>query len=489
MGAGDDHGMEALDLARWQFALTTIYHFLFIPLSIGLSVLVAGMQTAWHRTGKAKYLRLTKFWGRLFLINFAMGVVTGIIQEFQFGMNWSEYSRFVGDVFGAPLAVEALLAFFLESTFLGLWVFGWGRLPRRVHLATIWLAAIGSTLSAVFILMANSWMRNPVGYQLDPSTGRAQLTDIVAVLTNPTALLTVPHVLASAFVTAGVFVVGVSAWFLLRRRDTELFYTSLRAGLVVSALAAVTLIGSGDMQGKLMASGQPMKLAAAEALWEDQSSAGLSLVSIPAPEGGRNIFEVKIPYGLSIMATNSPTANVEGINDIQRRYEQRFGPGDYRPNVPVIFWSFRVMVGFGMLVAGLSVVGLWFTRRRRVPAPEQLPDGRLRRWLLIGCVAAMPAPLLASVAGWLLTEMGRQPWTVFGLFQTAQSVSPGVTVTAVAVSLAIFTLLYGALALIEGWLMVRSIKAGPPDAQEALLEIDGAHEEDEPLSEAASPAY
>ncbi|PRX95647.1 cytochrome ubiquinol oxidase subunit I [Allonocardiopsis opalescens] len=448
--------MDALDLARWQFGITTVYHFVFVPLTIGLSVIVAGFQTAWHRTGDPVYLRLTRFFGKLFLINFAMGVVTGIVQEFQFGMNWSEYSRFVGDVFGAPLALEALVAFFLESTFIGLWIFGWDRLPRRAHLAAIWLAAIGSNLSAYFILAANAWMRHPVGYRIDPETGRAQLTDIWAVLTNPTALATVPHVLAGSFLAAGGFVIAVCGYHLLKNRtgpDTRLFRTGLRAALAVTALAGAVSAVSGHTQAQLMHELAPMKLAAAEALWETESGAGFSVFAVPDPENERNVVSVQIPYALSFLATNDPNAEVQGLNDLQAAYEQEFGPGEYRPNVPVIFWSFRFMMAFGMSVAALAVLGLWLTRRGGLPAGP---------WFYRAALLALPLPFLANIFGWIMTEMGRQPWTVFGVLQTAASVSPGVSTATVAITLLTFTVLYGVLFVVEARLLARYIAAGPP---------------------------
>jgi cytochrome d ubiquinol oxidase subunit I len=255
-----------LDLARWQFAITTVYHFLFVPLTIGLSLLVAGMQTAWVRTDDVRYLQMTKFWGKLLLINFAMGVVTGIVQEFQFGMNWSDYSRFVGDIFGAPLAIEGLLAFFLESTFLGLWIFGWDRLPRRLHLTCIWLASIGTVLSAYFILAANSWMQHPVGSVVNDATGRAELQDFGAVLTNSTAIGAFLHTITACFVTAGMFVLAISAWHLLRGSHTEVFRPSIRIGLLTVLIASLGVVVTGDLQARLMTEQQPMKMAAAEAL-------------------------------------------------------------------------------------------------------------------------------------------------------------------------------------------------------------------------------
>ncbi|GAA3440610.1 cytochrome ubiquinol oxidase subunit I [Planomonospora venezuelensis] len=443
--------MEALDLARWQFGVTTVYHFLFVPLTIGLGVFVAGLQTAWHRTGKEQYLRLTKFFGKLFLINFAMGVVTGIVQEFQFGMNWSEYSVFVGDVFGAPLALEALLAFFLESTFLGLWIFGWDRLPKRVHLATIWAAVIGSNLSAYFILAANAWMKHPVGYEV--VDGKARMTDLWAVLTNSTALAQVPHVVAGAFIVAGGFVLAVCGYNILKERRSDpdrtvplrrgavsMWRTPMRAALVMTAIAGAVSAGTGDLSGKLLYEQQPMKLAAAEGLERDTAGAAFS----PVPG-------IEVPMLLSFLATNDPDAVVRGTEDLQAEFAAKFGPGDYRPNVPVVYASFRVMITFGLSTVALSVLGLWLTRRRR-PVPG---------WFARACLLALPLPAAAMIAGWLLSEIGRQPWTVQGELLTAASVSPGVSLTEVAVSLAVFTLLYGLLAVAEAVLLVRHVKAGP----------------------------
>ncbi|WP_109530093.1 cytochrome ubiquinol oxidase subunit I, partial [Nocardia aurea] len=429
--------MDALDLARWQFGVTTVYHFLFVPLTIGLGVFVAGLQTAWHRTGKEHYLRLTRFFGKLFLINFAMGVVTGIVQEFQFGMNWSEYSTFVGDVFGAPLAMEALLAFFMESTFLGLWIFGWDRLPKRVHLACIWAAAIGSNLSAYFILAANAWMKHPVGYEV--VDGRARMTDLWAVLTNSTALAQVPHVIGASFVVAGGFVLAVSGYWLLRTR-ADMWRGVARAALVMTAVAGAVVVGSGDMSAKLAHEQQPMKLAVAEGLERDTAGAPFTI----APG-------IEIPKVVSFLSTGDFDATVQGAEDVQRRFEELFGPGDYRPDQAVVFWSYRVMLGLGMVTAGLSVLGLWLTRRRR-PMPG---------WLARLFVLALPLPLAAVIAGWLLSEVGRQPWTVAGELLTAASVSPGVSLAEVAVSLTIFTLLYGALAVAEAVLLTRHVRGGP----------------------------
>jgi cytochrome d ubiquinol oxidase subunit I len=445
--------VSALDLARWQFAVTTLYHFLFIPITIGLSALVAALQTAWVRTGKETYLRATRFWGKLFPINFAMGVVTGIVQEFQFGMNWSAYSRFVGDVFGAPLAIEGLLAFFLESTFLGLWIFGWDRLPRRIHLASIWLASLGTILSAYFILAANSWMQHPVGYRFNPATDRAELTSIGAVLFNSTNLVAFPHTLAAAFLTSGALMLCVCAWHLMRANETAVFRGSLRLALWVVLIAGSVVALTGDTQGRVMTRQQPMKMAAAEALYETEQPAAFSLFTIGTLDGSRPVYSLRVPGVLSLLADGNTTGRVEGLGDIQREYQQRYGPGDYRPIIPVTYWSFRLMIGLGALSVAIGALGLWLTRRGRTPHS---------RWFWRAAMWAIPLPFLANSFGWIFTEMGRQPWTVFGVLRTHDSVSPGVGAGSVLTSLAVFTLLYGGLAVVELWLMVRYAKAGPP---------------------------
>jgi cytochrome d ubiquinol oxidase subunit I len=458
--------VNALDVARWQFGITTVYHFIFVPLTIGLSVLVAMMQTAWYVRKDPLYLRMTRFFGALFLINFAMGVVTGIVQEFQFGMNWSDYSRFVGDVFGAPLAMEGLLAFFLESTFLGLWIFGWDKLSPRLHLATIWLAAIGTNLSAYFILAANSWMQHPVGYRINPVTHRAELTSIWKLLTNSTTLVTYPHVLSGAFITGGVFIVGVSAWHLMRGREVELFRRAMRLGLVVSPVAAVATTVSGDLQARIMTKQQPMKMAAAEALYSTSTPASFSLFTIGSLDGGQEIWSVRVPHVLSYMATGDPNGKVEGINDVQRSYERKYGAGSYKPAIPVTYWSFRLMIGFGFLAGLLALAGLWFLRRGR--------DGR---WFHRAALACMALPFLANTMGWIFTEMGRQPWTGMGGLHTKDSVSPSVGTASVVTSLSVFTLLYAALAVVAAVLMVRQVRSGPPP------------ESDDPASDEPVPAF
>jgi cytochrome bd ubiquinol oxidase subunit I len=445
--------MTVLELSRWQFGITTVYHFIFVPLTLSLSYLVAIMQTLWRVKKDDVYLRMTKFFGKIFLINFAVGVVTGIVQEFQFGMNWSAYSQFVGNVFGAPLAMEALLTFFLESTFIGLWIFGWNKLPPRVHLATIWLTAIGTSLSAFFILAANSWMQHPVGYRVDPATHRVVLTSIVALLTNPTVLATWPHVFFAAFMVAGAVLVAASAWHVARRSQLEVFAKSLRLGLVVTLLAGIATAVTGDVQARMMESQQPMKMAAAEALYTTQSDASFSLFTIGSLNGDKELWSIRVPYLLSLISTMNPHGTVQGINDVERAYAKKYGPGQYKPIIPVTYWSFRLMIGFGSLAALLAAIGLWLTRRRTIPRS---------RWFYRAALWGLPLPYLAITSGWIFTEMGRQPWTVFGLLTTAQSVSPGVTLSSVIISLTVFTLLYAGLAGIAWWLTVRHVKAGAP---------------------------
>src|SRR6266700_1616714 len=368
--------VSVVDLSRWQFGITTVYHFLFVPITIGLSFLVAGFQTAWVRTGHDRWYRLTRFYGKLLLINVAMGVVTGIVQEFQFGMNWSAYSRFVGDIFGAPLAVEALLAFFLESTFLGLWIFGWNRLPRGVHAACMWTAAVGTVLSAYFILAANSWMQHPVGYHYNSVTHREELTSFLAVMTNPAQLATFPHTIAAAFLTAGGLVAGIAMWHLIRRpatgegaaATTAAWRSAAKAGTITSLAAAVATIVTGDIQAKLMTMYQPMKMAAAEALYHTAQPAPFSLFTIGTLNGSRPVFQVTLPRLLSFLATGNFSGQVKGIDNIQALYAQVYGPGSYTPIIPVTYWSFRLMIGLGMLAALIALIVLWTLRKGRVPA-------------------------------------------------------------------------------------------------------------------------
>ncbi|MBV1853081.1 cytochrome ubiquinol oxidase subunit I [Catellatospora tritici] len=469
--------MDATDLARWQFGITTVYHFLFVPITIGMAFLVAAFQTAWVRTGNEKWLKLTKFYGKLFLINFAMGVVTGIVQEFQFGMNWSEYSRFVGDIFGAPLAMEALLAFFLESTFLGLWIFGWDKLPKKIHLACIWIVAWGTVLSAAFILVANSWMQHPVGFRINAERGRAELTDFWAVLTNKVALITIPHTIAGAFLTAGGLVAAVAVWHLVRRpgRDTAAYRSAAKVGAWTTLVAMVALALTGDVQGKIMTEVQPMKMAAAEALYTTEQPAPFSLFTIGTLDGSRPVYALELPDLLSFLATGTFDGKVQGINDLQAEYEAKYGPGDYKPNIPVTYWTFRLMIGFGALASLIALWVLWATRKGRAP-DANTRGGKL---LLAGALALPLLPLLANSTGWIFTEMGRQPWIVFGQMKTAVAASPSVSSGDVITSMAVFTLLYGALAVVEVGLLLKYAKAGVPDVSPPpAVESD----EDRPLA-------
>jgi cytochrome d ubiquinol oxidase subunit I len=398
--------------------------------------------------------------------------VTGIVQEFQFGMNWSDYSRFVGDIFGAPLAVEGLLAFFLESTFLGLWIFGWDRLPPRLHAACIWLVHVGTLFSAYFILAANSWMQHPVGYEYNPDTGRAEMHDFAAVLFNKVQLVTFPHVVLSAYMTGAAFVVGTAFWHLRRAKepgDVDVYQRAVRTGAAVLLVAGLGVAVSGDAQGKVMTDVQPMKMAAAEGLYDTESSADFSLLTIGSLDGSHEKFAIKIPGLLSFLGTGHTDGTVQGINQLREKYRQEYGqdpgatyysPGDYTPVIPVTYWTFRIMIGLGLLGAAIAAWMLLATRRGRIPQSGLLYRGAL----------ALPfLPLFANSFGWLFTELGRQPWAVFGLMTTASAVSPGVSVGEALTSVIVLTLLYAVLAVIEVGLMVKYIRAGaepfvePPD--------------------------
>ncbi|PZU44802.1 MAG: cytochrome ubiquinol oxidase subunit I [Arsenicicoccus sp.] len=468
--------MDALDLARWQFGITTVYHYFFVPITIGLSLLVAIMQTQWLRTRNPQWLRLTKFYGKLFTINFALGLVTGIVQEFQFGMNWSDYSRFVGDIFGAPLAIEALLAFFLESTFLGLWIFGWGRIPEKLHAAAIWLVHIGTLLSSYFILAANSFMQNPVGYAINPDTGRAELTDFLAILTNKVQLVTFPHVITAAYMTGGAFVLAFALWHLWReatpRTDRVMYRRAARLGAVTVLLAGAGSAITGDIQGKIMTEVQPMKMAAAEALYEDVpegEGAPFSIITVGTLDGEEEVWALTVPKLLSYLATGTLDGAVEGIDHIQERYELTYSGSeltaaeDYRPVIPLAYWSFRLMIGLGLAAMGIAAVVLWVLRGRG--NGTEVPRLSHRIW---GYAAAgvLFLPLFANSFGWIFTETGRQPWLVMGLMTTRTGVSPGTTAGEVLTSLIVFTLLYGVLAVVEVGLTLRYGRAGAEQVPE-----------------------
>jgi cytochrome d ubiquinol oxidase subunit I len=454
--------MEALDLARLQFGVTTIYHFFFVPLTLGLSILVAIMQTFWYRTGNPVYRQMARFWGKLFVINFAMGVVTGIVQEFQFGMNWSEYSRFMGDIFGAPLAIEALLAFYLESTFIAVWLFGEGRLSKGMHLAAIWLVAIGSNISALWILIANSFMQQPVGYRevLDANgvLVKVEMDNFLDVVTNPNVLVQFPHVFASGMVTAAFFVLGISAWHLLRKSESHDFFArSARLATVYGLIGIVLVIMVGHSQAQHMVETQPMKMAAAEGLFESEDPASFSLLTIGDWEQREEVFSIRIPRLLSLLAYNRLDGEVKGINDLQAQYQaqyaDRYGPdANYRPPIAVIYWSFRAMVGAGFIMLALAVIALYLILRDRLT--------RTPRFLKL-LPFAIALPYIANTAGWLMTELGRQPWIVFGLQRTEEAVSPNVSTEMVAFSLIAFTLVYGVLMVADVYLLARFGRRGP----------------------------
>lgn len=443
--------LSPLDLSRWQFGLTTVYHFLFVPLTIGMVLLVAIMQTAWVRTGQDKYLQMTKLFGKIFLINFAMGVVTGIVQEFQFGMNWSDYSRFVGDVFGAPLAMEGLLAFFFEATFIGLWIFGWGRLSKKVHLATIWMTALGVLLSAYFILAANAFMQNPVGFAINVEKNRAELTDIGAVLTNIVALNQFPHTVTASIMFAGAVIASVAAYHLKRNQQVSTMASSLKFGLWSVIVGGVGTALSGDGLGLAMVQTQPMKMAAAEALYSTSAPASFSLFTLGTPDGKSELFSIRIPNLLSFLSTHTLDGEVEGLNDLQAQYVAAYGPGDYMPVIWITYWAFRWMIALGALSFLVAVVGLWMTRKGTLSVPK---------WAWNIAIWSAPIPVLGISIGWLFTEMGRQPWIVFKLMKTADAVSPGINGVDVLISLIVFTTIYGILAAVEIKLLLAAAQKG-----------------------------
>ncbi len=444
--------LSALDLSRWQFGLTTVYHFLFVPLTIGMVLLVAIMQTVWYKTDNEKWLKLTKLFGKLFLINFALGVVTGIVQEFQFGMNWSAYSRFVGDIFGAPLAMEGLLAFFFESTFIGLWIFGWDRLSKKLHLVTIWMTALGVILSAYFILAANSFMQNPVGFEFNEAKNRAELVDIGAVLTNIVALNQFPHTITASIMFAGAVMVGVSAYHLKRLQFVDTMRTSLRFGLWTVIAGGAGTVLTGDGLGLAMVQTQPMKMAAAEALYNTTNNASFSIFTLGTPDGKSELFSIRIPNLLSFLSTHTFDGQVEGLNDLQAEYTAAFGAGDYMPVIWITYWAFRWMIGLGFLSVIIAAVGLWMTRKGNLNLPK---------WAWNVAIWASPIPVLAISLGWMFTEMGRQPWIVFSLLKTADAVSPGINGVDVLISLIAFTAIYGVLAIIELKLFLKAAQTGP----------------------------
>ncbi|MFA3781648.1 cytochrome ubiquinol oxidase subunit I [Melioribacteraceae bacterium 4301-Me] len=455
--------MDVLTLARWQFAITTVYHYFFVPITLGLSIAVAIMHSSYYRTGKEVYKKMTKFWGKLFLINFAIGVVTGIVLEFQFGMNWSEYSRFMGDIFGAPLAIEALLAFFMESTFLGIWIFGWDRIPKKVHLASIWLVAVGSNLSAIWILAANSFMQQPVGYAI--RNGRAEMTDFFAIITNGHLWVQFPHVFFGAIATTGFLILSISVYRLVKTDKHEVFTKSFKFGAIYALVGSLLVILVGHTQAQYMVKVQPMKMAAAEALWESENPAAMSLFTFGDEKNRRDVFAIKIPGALSFLAYNKFEGEVKGIKNLQKEEEEKFGPGDYVPPVAISYWTFRIMVGAGFLMLLIAILN---TIKAFKEDYEFKPI-----WYKI-VFWSMLLPVLANTTGWLFTEMARQPWTVFGLFKTADSVSKTVTAGEVLFSLIAYTLIYGVLMVIMIGLMIKFATRNVDDLEDMEEEIDNS---------------
>jgi cytochrome d ubiquinol oxidase subunit I len=436
----------SLDLARWQFASTSIYHFLFVPITIGLAFLVALLETGWYRNGDAVYLRLARFFGALLLINVAIAVVTGLIQEFEFGMNWSVFSRLVGNVFGGPLAFEGLVAFFLESTFLGLWIFGWNRLSKKAHLACIWLVSAGTVISAVFIMAANSWMQHPVGYKLN-SAKQPELNNFFALFTNPVFLWGFTHVILASLVTGALIMLGVSAWHMRRQREVDAFRRTAVISLVVLLLSTPIALFVGSELGVVEATYQPMKIAAAEAQWNTCQPCSFSLFQIGGGNNDQTPTQIiAIPGLLSILATNHPNGQVIGLNELNAQYQQEYGPGNYVPNVFIQYWSMRVMAYLAALVMLFALWGAWLLYRHRLDRA---------RWFLLIAPWAIVVPFLINTAGWMLTENGRQPWIVQGLMKTANGVSPSVSTTDVWISLVVFYLIFIAFGIADTWLMIR----------------------------------
>ncbi|MBI2757940.1 MAG: cytochrome ubiquinol oxidase subunit I [Chloroflexi bacterium] len=454
--------MDPITLSRWQFGLTTVYHFLFVPLTLGMGWFVAFMQTRYYQTKDETFRKMAKFWGKLFLINFAIGVVTGIVQEFQFGMNWSEYSRFVGDIFGAPLAIEALMAFFMESTFLGIWIFGEGRVPEKVHLASIWLVAIGSNLSALWILLANGWMQHPVGYVINAVTGRAQMVDFFAVITNPKGWIFFWHTISAGLATASFLILGVSAYHLVRKTNyADLFKRSFQIAAIVGLVSSVLVFLGGHTQGQYIYQTQPMKMASIEALWETEKPASFSILTIGDLSGKKEVWSLRLPGFTSFLACNNFNCEVRGVNDIQAEYEQKYGPGDYIPLMVVTYWTFRFMMLTGLLMILLSALFLLALR-------GDITKAKWMKWVPWVIVL----PYIANSSGWILTEMGRQPWIVQGLLKVQDAVSPNLTTVDLLISLIGYAVVYGALAAADFHLMKKYALAGPDAALRESVDVE-----------------
>lgn len=495
-------------LSRWQFAATALYHYLFVPLTLGLSFILAAMETVYVTTGRPIYRQMTQFWGKLFLINFALGVATGLTMEFQFGTNWSFYSSFVGDIFGAPLAIEGLMAFFMEATFVGLMVFGWERLSRGQHLTVTYLVALGSNLSALWILIANSFMQSPSGAAFNPLTMRMELSSFAELIFSHDAQAKFVHTSIAGYVTGAIFVCGISAWYMLKGRHMELARRSFRIAALFGILATLGVITLGDALGFVGGQAQPTKLAAMEALWETEPAPmPFNLIAFPSQSEQTNYGQVQVPAALSLLVTHSLDGTVPGVRELEKEAEQRIRNGipavqalkalssdpgneqmlatfrkhqddlgygflvqryvadlgqvtdadiaraarDTIPPVSLVFWSFRVMVAFGLAMLAFFVLAVLYTLRNTVER---------QRWFLWVALWMIPIPFLANETGWLVAEMGRQPWTVFGVLPTWMSASTH-GVAYMVFSLVGFVLLYSAFAVVEMYLMVRAIRKGP----------------------------
>ncbi len=442
--------MDTLALSRLQFAVTAMFHFIFVPLTLGLSMLIAYMESRYVSTGNEIYLKMTKFWGKLFLINFALGIVTGITMEFQFGMNWAEYSKYVGDIFGAPLAIEATVAFFLESTFIGLWIFGWNRISKKVHALSIWLVAVATNLSALWILLANGWMQKPVGYVL--RNNRAEMVDFGAMLTNSYGWLKFFHTIFSGYVIAAFFVMGISAYHLLKKSNAEFFKKSFRIAATFGLVSSLLVFLVGDFHAAEVAHTQPTKFAAMESVWETQKSVPYNLMVIPDIKNETNIVETAgIPGLLSFLAFHDSSAEVVGLKAF---------PKEDRPPVLPTFLSFRGMAALGMLFMLLTLVAFILSLTNRLESSTIF----LRIILY-----SLPLPYIAAQLGWIVAEVGRQPWIVYNVLRTSEAVSKSITPLQVWGSLLGFTILYGALALVDIYLLTRFAKKGPDEDVSSLI--------------------
>jgi cytochrome d ubiquinol oxidase subunit I len=500
--------LDVVTLSRLQFALTALYHFLFVPLTLGLALLLAMMESVYVMTGRTIWRDAVKFWGILFGINFAMGVATGITMEFQFGTNWAYFSHYVGDIFGAPLAIEGLMAFFLEATFVGLFFFGWNRLGKVQHLAVTWLVAIGANLSALWILIANSWMQNPVGGRFNPQTMRMELASFTEMFFNPVAQSKVVHTVSAGYVTGAMFVMSISAYYLLyQRQHREIARRSINVAASFGLASALSVVVLGDESGYTAGFNQKMKIAAIEAMWEtEKPPASFTLFGIPDISQEKTLYKVEIPYVLGLIATRSLDTPVEGIRQLVARSEERIrnGIAAYEwlvgrpdganapippeleksfedlghalllkqirpdienatdaqiheaalttiPNVPVLFWSFRIMVALGFYFIALFAAGFFIASRRRL---------RQNPWFLKLALFSLPLPWIAAELGWIVAEYGRQPWIIDSVLPTFLGVS-NVPAQNVVLSLSGFVLFYSALAIIDVMLILKYVRLGP----------------------------